>query len=357
MKKNKKTSRVPITEADDIELFTNKTKITFKCTNCGHYYTKSIIAYKRYKLCKECVKVEMVKKLKNTCLEKYGVDNVWKDKAHIEKMKQTKRALYGSSNNIKKWKETIKKKYGCGSYFQSDDFKEKSKETKLQKYNDATFTNAEKRKNTNLSKYGNTWGNKEKAKQTFLEKYHSTSFMNTLEFKEKAKQTLIENYKVDNFRKSEKHKDKYEQTCLIKYGKRHYSQTEDFHKKSYHRYKYKNQIFHSSWEIVFYIFCEDFGIKCERDVKPLSYIYDNEIHYYFPDFKIDNKLYEIKGSHLIKNNILINPFTDSIKIKELNEAKTKCMLDNNVTIINIKPILKYFREVYNSDYLEQFKEV
>ena len=33
------------------------------------------------------------------------------------------------------------------------------------------------------------------------------------------------------------------------------------------------------------------------------------------------------------------------------------MLDNNVTIINIKPILKYFREVYNSDYLEQFKEV
>lgn len=107
----------------------------------------------------------------------------------------------------------------------------------------------------------------------------------------------------------------------------------------------------------FYIFCEDFGIKCERDVKPLSYIYDNEIHYYFPDFKIDNKLYEIKGGHLIKNNILINPFTDSIKIKELNEAKTKCMLDNNVTIINIKPILKYFREVYNSDYLEQFKEV
>lgn len=357
MRKSKKFSPVPITETDNIELFTNNTQITFKCINCGCEYTKSIFAYKRYKLCKECVKVEMVKNLKNTCLEKYGVDNVWKDKEHIEKMKQTKKALYGSSNNINKWKETIKNKYGCDSYFQSEDFKEKSKETKLQKYGNATFVNVEKRKNTNLSKYGNTWGNKEKAKQTFLEKYGYTDFMQTLEFRNKARETLIETYGVDNFRKSSEYKDKYEQTCLNIYGKRHYSQTEDFHKKSYHRYRYKNQVFHSSWEVIFYIFCEDFNIECERDIEPLSYIYNDEIHYYFPDFKINDKLYEIKGDHFIKDNTLINPFTDSIKIKELNEAKTKCMVDNKVTIIDMKPILEYFKEAYNSNYLQQFKEI
>lgn len=155
MKQHKKVSQIPITETDDIELFTDTTKITFKCINCGCYYTKSITAYKRYKLCKECVKVEMIKKVKNTCLQKYGVDNVRKDKKHIEKMKETKIALYGSPNNIKKWKETVKTKYGCDSYFQSEDFKEKSKKTKLQKYDDPTFTNVEKRKETNLNKYGN----------------------------------------------------------------------------------------------------------------------------------------------------------------------------------------------------------
>lgn len=357
MKKNKKFSQIPITEDDNIELFTDNTKIAFKCANCGVEYTKSISAYKRYKLCRECVKVEMVKNLKQTCLEKYGVDNVWKDPRHIEKIKQTKLALYGSLNNTAKWKETIKTKYNCDSYFQSEEFKEKSRETKLQKYNDDTFVNVEKRRNTNLEKYGNTWGNKDKAKETFLRKYGYDSFMKTLEFKDKSKDSLIETYGVDNFRKSGEYKNRYEQTCLTRYGKRHYSQTADFHKKSYHRYKYKNQIFHSSWEIIFYIFCEDFDIPCQRDVEPLSYIYNNETHYYFPDFKINDKLYEIKGDHYLKDGMLVNPFTNSIEIKELNEAKTKCMLDNSVSIINIKPILKYFKEAYRFNYLEQFKEI
>lgn len=55
-------------------------------------------------------------KQKNTCIEKYGVDNPWKNKSIRNKCKDTAIKRYGTSNNYSKALQTIKQTYGSVSY-------------------------------------------------------------------------------------------------------------------------------------------------------------------------------------------------------------------------------------------------
>lgn len=64
--------------------------------------------------------------------------------------------------------------------------------------------------------------------------------------------------------------------------------------------KYKSGLYHgihcdSSWELAFVIYCEDHNIDIIRNNKWLTYIYQNKEYKYYPDFIINNQLYEIKG--------------------------------------------------------------
>lgn len=103
-------------------------------------------------------------KAENTCLEKYGVKNIFQDKSRIKK--------------------AVKKKYGKDNYFQTEEFKEKSKSTCLERYN-VEYTSQipsmrQKTIKTNLERYGYPCSAKNK------------------KVKEKAKQTCIERYGVDS---------------------------------------------------------------------------------------------------------------------------------------------------------------
>lgn len=64
--------------------------------------------------------------------------------------------------------------------------------------------------------------------------------------------------------------------------------------------KYKSGLYHgihcdSSWELVFVIYCEDHNIDVKRNHKYLTYIFENREYKYYPDFIINEQLYEIKG--------------------------------------------------------------
>lgn len=78
---------------------------------------------------------------KKTSLERYGVEHPWKNKEIYNKSKETliERYGYDNPNKILKFREKIKKtnqeKYGYDYYFQTDAFKLKSKDTFLKKYN------------------------------------------------------------------------------------------------------------------------------------------------------------------------------------------------------------------------------
>ena len=76
---------------------------------------------------------------------------------------------------------------------------------------------------------------------------------------------------------------------LERYGKLHFN----------HKYKINNILLDSFWEFAFYIYHRDKKHKIEHEPNGFSYYFENEEHLYYPDFKINNRYYEIKGEQFI----------------------------------------------------------
>ena len=107
---------------------------------------------------------EFKKTMKQTFINKYGVDHQMKISEVKQKIKETNLIKYGVEHNsqnedIKKKKnQTMMQKYGVEYMMQSNDFKEKSKKTCLEKYGVEYMMQSndfkEKSKKTCLEKYG-----------------------------------------------------------------------------------------------------------------------------------------------------------------------------------------------------------
>jgi hypothetical protein len=244
----------------------------------------------------------------------------------------------------------------------------------------------EKRKKTNLEKYGC-----ENAFQ--LEKVKELSRKRDwTDRNNKSRQTCLEKYGVDNVAKTDFVKDKINKTLIDRYGsvEESYKQRqllakktnlekrghdsnfkdEDFHKKSiqtqiekygraiYSRnYIYNDVCFDSSWELAYYIYLVDHNINFEYQPKvEITYIgEDNLKHNYYPDFKVDNKLQEIKGNQFFNENN--EPFC---KITNTWwKEKYDCMLSNNIEILreqDLSYVFDYIKQTYGNDYLSKFKK-
>ena len=225
-------------------------KIIAKCHYCS---VEKSVTYKRYNesinkgfffSCSiKCGRL----KSKETCLKKYGVENVSQTDDHKEKCEKTCLDKYGSIhyNKTNEYKEKNKNtnldKYGVEHYSQTDEYWIRVKQTNLDKYGVEHYSQTdeykEKFKNTNLERYGvdsytKTDEFKEKYKNTCLDKYGVDSYTKTDEFKEKYKNTCLDKYGVGNTFQSKKIKDKIKETNLVKYGTDYYSQTIEFIQKS-----------------------------------------------------------------------------------------------------------------------------
>lgn len=107
--------------------------------------------------------------------------------------------------------------------------------------------------------------------------------------------------------------------------------------------KYKSGLYHgihcdSSWELVFVIYCEDHNIDVKRNHKYLTYIFENREYKYYPDFIINEQLYEIKGY-------------------ENSKAKAKHEQHPEVIYLNKQKMKKYLDYVinkYGSDYIKLY---
>jgi hypothetical protein len=85
-----------------------------------------------------------------------------------------------------------------------------------------------------------------------------------------------------------------------------------------------------------------------------DYEYDGAEHKYYPDFRIDGQLIEIKGSHFFENKDpngkMVNPYDHSLDA--LYEAKHQCMIANNVHIIvDCNEQIRYVSTKYGADFL------
>lgn len=262
-------------------------KITFKCKECGKIETIALDRFLKYNdvLCR-------------ICNSKLNVD-------YDEMIKQ--RTIHQ--------KETIKEKYGVNNSWQCP----KSTEKRIY----ATKTLESKKKKS----------------ETF--KNHNKEFKENQ--RKKTEETIIKKYgSLEEFYKQKY--EKYSETCLERYGVSNY--------RTLCRSKriiFDNLSFDSSWELAFYLYYKSKNVEIKREPIKLEFEYNGVTHYCFPDFSVNDKLYEIKGNHFFDESKMINPYNRSQD--DLYEAKHQCMLNNNVTFISledIKPMLNYLPENFKT---------
>ena len=313
-------------------------------------------------------------KSKQTCLKKYGVEYNFQATEVREKCKDTCERLYGNRNYngdrteaVKKWKsklpqiinnikKTCKERYGVDSYTKTDEFKKKFKDTCNEHFGvDHNFqadSCIEKRKKTWEKHLGTDNPLKssevqEKIKSTLVQKYGVDNYSKTDEFKEKLENHMLETYGVKHYSQTDEFKEKCSKTCMDKFGRKTFFQSPIF-KEHLHEYKakmskgiqYEGYSFDSQTEVDFYKWCKTKNFDIEY--QPLGLEYTDSLginHLYLPDFKVNGKLYEIKGPHLWKDGHLFTPYRAGLSEDELMKldikdlAKTKCLKENAVTIL------------------------
>jgi len=183
-----------VIENENLEQFINRDAIiSGKCLtkDCEKTFSKSFRNLLKFSgVCSDCCKENGKIKIKNTNLEKFGVECVL------------------SSEEIKtKIKNIIMEKYGVEFASQSETIKEQMKSKNMEKYGvEHVLQIPEMRQRiikTNLEKYGAEYSQqnneiKNKIKKTNLEKYGAENYFATQECKEQIKQTNLEKYGVEH---------------------------------------------------------------------------------------------------------------------------------------------------------------
>lgn len=286
----------------------NNIKTVPKCVICDQPILRNLdsIKHKYPKTCcRKCRYKSMHLQTKLTCIRKYGVTN----NLHIPEVE-------------KKIQENNIKKYGHKTAFSysSLEFRKMLKD----KYGNEFYCNREQTEKTNIKRYGNANGIA----------YGSNIF----------KQRLKERYGVE-----------------------YALQNRSLQLKQKQKYQYNGIFFDSQPEIALYIWLIDNKINFDYNpIVDIWYIYKNKKHRYFPDFRINGKLVEIKGDQFFdENGNMKCPFRyktwSDEKYKDIcgrYAAKHKCMLDNNVQILrsaDYKQYLDYIDKKYGKKYLAQFK--
>ena len=144
---------------------TRDTRIIAKCILCENSFDKSLnkLHKQRNFGCNKCAKILKFQRIKNTMVDKYGVEYAAQSQVFMDKMRETSLERYGVENANKnedvkeKIRQTNLERYGVEYGLQSEEVKEKRRVTNLEKYG---FENPLQREEI-----------KEKSKQTSLEKY------------------------------------------------------------------------------------------------------------------------------------------------------------------------------------------
>ena len=187
--------------------------------------------------------------------------------------------------------------------------------------------------------------------------------------KEKICKTKLENHGSKMYN----NRSKAEESCLKKYGVKCTSQVPAIRSKQQHRYVYNGIAFDSMPEIAFYIWLNDVKdiLNIDFAYSPnisFKYVHDGKTHLYFPDFKVEDQLFELKGDQFFtEDGKMTCPYRDATwsdaeyaETCALYEAKHQCMLRNNVHILRsgtYKFFIDYVHQAYGQSYLKQFKKI
>ena len=340
-----------------------------QCANCHKSFkNKNVInvytGYHKY-CCVKCASssIEVLQKTAQSSLKKFGKTHFMKTKEGVKSVKLSKKRKYGNENynNSQKMVETKLKKNN-GKY-ESEETIQKKRATKLQHFGDANYNNSQKMVETKRKKNNGKYESEEtiqKRKNTNLKHCGFEFNFQSPENKEKSKQTCNSTYNVPFTAQSQQKKDNTEKTCLKKYGVKHHMQYPEIAKKTRVKYVFNDIGFDSSIEIAYYIWLSDHQIPFEYQPNiTFEYQFNNKVHKYLPDFKVNDTIVELKGTHFFNNDgIMQCPFNHTLDLQY--EAKHQCMLQNNVKIVlsdsaEMKEVLQYIDAKYGKNYIKQFK--
>ena len=196
-------------------------------------FVKFRMGYKSY-CCNKCQRLDQeninIKQLdsnKKTCLEKYGVENVFQLEEVKEKIKETCVEKYGVENSFQsvevraKQKETMVERYSADHNMRSDFLKERLKERYGGIFPMHSEESKQKIEETFDKKYGGRFAGspiiKDKIKKTVKERYNVDWITKSKFIKNKIKHTVKERYGVDHAMQSPIIKDKIKKTCQERY--------------------------------------------------------------------------------------------------------------------------------------------
>jgi len=211
------------------------------CIECGKetVFNRINKGYNIYCSCKCSANSNETKmKKEETCLEKYGCENVFQNEEVKDKIKKDNLEKYGveyllQNKEIKeKQEQTCLKNYGVKNPSQNKEIKEKIKEINLNKSEGEKEQIQNKRKETCLEKYNceNVFQNEEmikKIKKINLSKSEEEKKL----IKNKRKETCLEKYNVEYSLQSKEVREKIEQTCLEIYNYRNPGQNKEIKEK------------------------------------------------------------------------------------------------------------------------------
>jgi hypothetical protein len=263
------------------EFILNSTSITYLCV-CGNEYTSTWRLFKNGARCKSCT----FENIRQTCLEKYGVDNPSKS----EEIK-------------KKIVDTIKERYGVEYIMNLEEYRDKAKKTNINnhggKHNLSNPKMGLKAKKAYEEKYGAPLGyvteHIEKAKQTNRERYGVDYPFQSTQIHTKVKNTNLEKYGNEVYLASEQGK----QHMIDKYGFPYATQNpEIFEKARKSSFSLKDYTMPSGKVIQLQGYegfaidlllkkgvAED-AIKVGIDVPSIPYTYEGVDRIYYPDIHV-----------------------------------------------------------------------
>lgn len=297
----------------------------------------------------------IIAKTKTTKFKNHGNENY----CNVEKITQTFITNYGVTNPNKcrevrkKLEDTNLKRYGVKCVFQSKDIQQQIQQTNIKRYGVKSPL-----ANPNIRAKGII---------TLIKKYGVDCSTKSQIIQDKRKQTFINNYGVDNNMKSKNGLEYWQMRFKAKYGVDNPMKYPEFQQKARNKYCYENIMFDSAPELALFIILKDNTIQFEYQPQtPFTYEFDKKQHLYYPDFKIGDIFFEIKGDQFFdKNGIMFCPYRKKswsdeqyAKINDQYAAKQKCMVDNNVVILKSKDyivFLKYVEQKYGKNYLKQFR--
>ena len=284
--------------------------IQFECKLCSRPFTRWLMDLKHTKVipknCPNCNKsIAKTQSPKKPLLKLEG-------DIPIEEIKKYKRVelICSSCNSVTTRSVRMflpDKKLICSNCLRAESVKEKYGETHIARVKSITA----KKQATMIQRYGcaNPSHNKEiNKKKSETWKSHQEKNLNAM------KNGMIGKYGVDNaskiesvrWRKSRAFRNNHKK---IKTKNTHVIYRPEYHYKSV--YIYNNLKFDSSWELAFYIYCIDKGKNIIRETCSFTYNCNGLDYSYFPDFRVNGALVEIKGLQFFENR---NPASRMINL-------------------------------------------